>query len=69
MNGLTGTKENTMALFYNPTLKRKPKPISKTAQLKELRELRKSIKEWAQYDKHLADAMLNAVDLLSKGIK
>ncbi len=58
-----------MALFYNPTIKRKPKPMSKPAQMKNLRELRKAIKEIGQYDKHLADAMMNAVDILSKETK
>jgi hypothetical protein len=56
------------ALYYSPVLtKRKgPKPMSKTAQLKNLRELRKSIKELEQFDKELASKMLEAVDILSK---
>jgi hypothetical protein len=56
------------ALYYSPVLtKRKgPKPMSKTAQMKNLRELRKSIKELEQFDKELASKMLEAVDLLSK---
>lgn len=56
------------ALYYSPVLtKRKGlKPMSKTAMAKNLRELRKCIKELEQFDTQLADAMRTVVNMLSQ---
>ena len=58
-----------MALFYSPTLKQKPKPTSKTAQMKSLRELRKAIRELEQYDRQLSSAMIGTVNGISRAAR
>jgi hypothetical protein len=61
-----------MALFFDPSPRysakaRAPKPMSKTALKKALRELRACIREWEQADPALARAMKNAVNMLETG--
>lgn len=56
-----------MALFYNPTLKRKGrKPLSKTARMKNLRELKKLFKSMDMYDDVTKDALSKIETLLEK---
>lgn len=55
-----------MSLFYNPTLKRKgKKPMSKTAQKKNLVELKKLFKEVGMYDNVTKDVLTTLETLLN----
>lgn len=55
-----------MALFYNPTVKKVKKPISKTAMKKNARELKKLFKELGMYDTETKNVLKMLNNLLEK---
>jgi hypothetical protein len=58
--------EKVVSLFYNPTIKKVKKPMSKTAIRKAFRDTKKLFKELGMYDKEAKQTFTKINSLLEK---